>query len=99
MKTKAPRQQKKLASTTLMIRLDHQSKAQLHKAAKLRHLSLSDYVRQVAVPQAKREVQAAKQGLIVLSPEGQVAFWKALHAPVKLTPAQRQLGAIMRGEA
>jgi uncharacterized protein (DUF1778 family) len=98
MKTKSLKQRKTPANTTLMIRLDRQSKAQLHKAAKLRHMSLSDYVRQVAVPQARREVQAAKQGMIVLSREGQIAFWDALHAPVKMTPRLRKLGAMIRGE-
>ena len=33
-----------------------------------------------------------------LTPEQQLAFWKELNKPVKLTAAQRQLGAIMRGE-
>ena len=28
-----------------------------------------------------------------------LAFWNALNEPVKLTPAQRRLGAIMRGES
>ncbi len=36
---------------------------------------------------------------IALTPKGQLAFWKALHAPVKLTAAQRELGKVMRGEA
>ena len=36
---------------------------------------------------------------IKLSPEAQLAFWKALHAPVKLTNKQRRLGKLMRGEA
>jgi hypothetical protein len=26
-------------------------------------------------------------------------FWQALQEPVRLTPAQKRLGAIMRGEA
>lgn len=32
-----------------------------------------------------------------LSPEQQVAFWEALQAPAKLTPAQERLAALMRG--
>lgn len=33
---------------------------------------------------------------IRLSPEDQLAFWKALNEPVQLTEAQKRLGAIMR---
>jgi hypothetical protein len=35
--------------------------------------------------------------VIVLTPEEQIAFWTALHDPVRLTKAQRRLGALMRG--
>ena len=87
-------------STTrsLMVRLDEESKECLSRAAKLRGISLSDYVRAVTVPQARREVQAAQEQTISLTPEEQLAFWKALAEPAKLTEAQRRLGAIMRGE-
>jgi len=72
----------------------------LHKAAKLRQMSLSDYVRDVTVSQARREIADARNDDVIrLSPQGQLAFWKALHAPIKLTPAQRKLGAMIRGEA
>ncbi len=83
---------------TLMVRLDDESKECLSRAAKLRGISLSDYVRVVTVPQARREVQAAREQTISLTSEEQLAFWKALAEPVKLTEAQRRLGAIMRGE-
>jgi hypothetical protein len=36
--------------------------------------------------------------LICLTPEEQLAFWLALQEPVVLTPAQKKLGAMMRGE-
>ena len=36
---------------------------------------------------------------IVLTPDQQLAFWEALNKPVRLTKAQRRLGAIMRGES
>jgi uncharacterized protein (DUF1778 family) len=42
-----------------MVRLDEQSKRCLTEAAGLRHISVSDYVRTVTVPQAKREIDAA----------------------------------------
>lgn len=35
---------------------------------------------------------------ITLTPADQLAFWVALHAPVILTPAQEELGRLMRGE-
>ncbi len=68
------------------------------EAARLRGISLSDYVRTVAVPQARREVRTAREQTIALTPEEQLAFWKALAEPPKLTEAQRRLGALMRGE-
>jgi uncharacterized protein (DUF1778 family) len=81
-----------------MVRLDEESKACLTEAARLRGISLSDYVRAVTVPQARREVSAAREQTLALTPEEQLAFWKALAEPPNLTEAQRRLGSIMRGE-
>jgi uncharacterized protein (DUF1778 family) len=81
-----------------MVRLDDESKECLARAAKLRGISLSDYVRAVTVPQARREVDAARERTLALTPEEQLAFWKALAEPPKLTEAQRRLGSLMRGE-
>ena len=86
-------------TSPLMVRLDRESKAYLAKAAELRRISVSDYVRDVAVRQARTEVVAAREEVIRLSPADQLAFWKALHAPVKLTKSQKHLSAIMRGKA
>ena len=63
----------------LMVRLDDDSKAYLAKAAELRGISLSDYVRMVTVAQAKREVLAAREQIISLTAEEQLAFWNALN--------------------
>jgi uncharacterized protein (DUF1778 family) len=82
-----------------MVRLDEESKAFLTQAAKLRRISVSDYVRTVTVAQARREVEAADQQTITMSPEELRAFWDALNEAPKLTPAQKRLGAIMRGKA
>jgi uncharacterized protein (DUF1778 family) len=82
-----------------MVRLDDESKAYLAKAAELRGISLSDYVRTVTVTQAKREVLAARDQVISLSAEEQLAFWNALNDTPVLTDAQRRLGKMMRGEA
>ncbi len=83
---------------SLMVRLDEESKTYLTDAAKLRGISLSDYVRAVTVSQARREVVAAREQVIAMTPEEQLAFWTALDAPAALTAAQGHLGTIMRGE-
>lgn len=90
---------KRRPSRSLVVRLDDESKALLAQAAELRRISMSDYVREVTIAQARREVRAAQEQIITLSPEAQLAFWTALNQPVRLTEAQKRLGAIMRGEA
>jgi uncharacterized protein (DUF1778 family) len=82
-----------------MVRLDQESKGYLSQAAELRRISVSDYVRLVTVAQARREVLAAREQTIVLSPEEQLAFWKALNELPRLTSSQRRLASMMRGEA
>lgn len=86
-------------ASPLVVRLDEDSKDVLARAAGLRRISVSDYVRQVTVAQARREVSAAREETIALTPEEQLAFWRALNATPTLTEAQRRLGATMRGEA
>jgi len=86
------------ASTSLMVDLDLDSKTCVARAAELRHISVSDYVRSVVVAQARRELLAADQQAIVLTPTEQHTFWHALLEPIALTPAQQALGADMRGE-
>jgi uncharacterized protein (DUF1778 family) len=68
-------------------------------AAKLRGISVSDYVRSVTVSQARREVEAASKNVVVLTASEQLEFWNALHAPARLTPPQKKLGRIMQGRA
>jgi uncharacterized protein (DUF1778 family) len=85
-------------SSTLMVRLDRAGKESIARAAALRHVSISDYVRSVVLAQAQRDVQAAEQQVIPLTAEEQLAFWQALNEPAQLTDAQRELGALMRGE-
>lgn len=86
------------ASASLMVRLDPDSKTFIALAAELRHVSVSDYVRTIVVAQARREIQAAEQQVIALTPDEQQEFWQALQEPVTLTAAQQALGALMRGE-
>lgn len=95
---RTPRTKKPRPASPLMVRLDQDSKSDLAKAAALRGVSVSDYVRLVLVPQARREVSAAGDQTIALTPEEQLAFWNALQAPPRLTVAQRRLGRIMRGD-
>jgi uncharacterized protein (DUF1778 family) len=90
---------RKRKPSPLMVRLDDESKSALVRAAELRRISVSDYVRVVAVSQARKEVRAADDRVIALSPEEQLAFWTALSQPARLTPAQKRLGALMRGES
>jgi uncharacterized protein (DUF1778 family) len=80
-----------------VVRLDEESKSVLTRAAELRRISVSDYVREVTIKQAQREVRDAEEQIITLSPEAQLAFWTALNEPVQLTEAQKQLGKLMRG--
>ncbi len=87
-KSKSPK-----PASPLMVRLDEDSKRFLAEAAQLRQVSVSDYVRTVTVPQARREVRAARERIIALTPDEQLAFWTALNEPAKLTAAQRRLGA------
>jgi uncharacterized protein (DUF1778 family) len=94
----AKRNASKKSASPLMVRLDAQSKRYLAAAAELRRISVSDYVRAVTVPQAQRELRAARENVIRLSPEEQLALWTALNEPPKLTAAQKKLGAIMRGD-
>lgn len=85
------------ATTTLQARLDLESKRAVEEAAKLRQVGLSDYIRLVLVPAAKREVALAKRQVVQMTADEQERFWLALQAPVKPTKAQRELGEIMRG--
>jgi uncharacterized protein (DUF1778 family) len=82
-----------------MVRLDEESKTFLTRAAELRRISVSDYVREVTVAQARKEVLAAREQTIALTPEEQLTFWTALNDPSPPTDRQHRLGAVMRGES
>jgi uncharacterized protein (DUF1778 family) len=95
--SKRPSEPTTAKASPLMVRLDAESKQALTDAAELRRISVSDYVRTVTIPQARREVASARDQTILLTPDEQLAFWQALQAAPKLTPAQKRLGALMRG--
>jgi uncharacterized protein (DUF1778 family) len=86
-----------MKTANLMLRMDQTSKKVLTRAATLRGVTTSDYVRQVVLTQARQELEEARTRTISLSADEQRAFWEALHAPVRLTKAQRQLSRVMRG--
>src|SRR5690349_784888 len=96
-KPRAPKSRPRSKPSPLMVRLEEDSKTVLAQAAQLRRISVSDYVRTVTVAQARREVAAAREQTIALSAEEQLAFWHALEAPPAPTPAQKELGKLMRG--
>jgi len=83
----------------VLVRLDSSSKEFLSKAAKLRRISVSDYVRQITVTQARREVEEAGRDTIALTRDEQMRFWKALNSVPKPTRAQRELSSAMRGKS
>jgi uncharacterized protein (DUF1778 family) len=82
-----------------MVRLDEASKDLISRAADLRRISVSDYVRLIMLAEARSEVAAARERSIRLSRAEQLEFWRALEAPAVLTRAQKRLGALMRGDA
>ena len=95
----SPRPKKPRTTRPLMVRLDEESKSYLAQAAELRRVSVSDYVRTATVSQARREILAAREQTLSMTPEEQLAFWNALNETPKLTEAQRRLGSVMRGRS
>ncbi|MBW3600644.1 MAG: DUF1778 domain-containing protein [Planctomycetes bacterium] len=83
----------------VVIELDREAAACIAAAAKTRGVSVGDYVRDIAVNQARRDIRASEHDVIALTPEQQLELWKALQESPQLTDEQRRLGAIIRGEA
>lgn len=94
----AKRPRAKSETVALSVRLDDKSQAIVARAAELRRVSVSDYVGAIAVAHARQEVEASRRQVISLSPTEQLAFWNALNAPIRITPNQKRLAAVMRGE-
>ena len=86
-------------ASVLQTRLSAEDKRAIQQAAELRRLAVSEYLRQVLVPLAKREVASAEHAIIELAPDEQLALWQALEAPARLTKSQKKLAALMRREA
>ncbi len=68
-------------NSSLMVRLDEESKALLTAAAELRRVSVNDYVRSVVVGQAERELAAAESHTIAMTADEQLKFWNTLANP------------------
>jgi len=86
-----------MKTANVMLRIDQPSKKVLTRAATLRGVSTSDYVRQVVLAQARRDLEEARSGTVSLSAAEQRQFWEALQNPVRLTKSQRALANVMRG--
>jgi len=67
----------------------------LAHAARLRGISLNEYVTQVAIAQARKDIEAAMEHPIVMTPCELSAFWNALNSPVALTEKQKNLARLM----
>lgn len=80
----------------LLVRFDSSGKALIRRAAAVRGLSVSDYVRTRILPLARQDVEEAESGVLRLSREDQIAFWQALQNPPPPTEAQRRLGELIR---
>lgn len=80
----------------LLVRFDRDAKALVQRAASLRGLTVSDYVRSRIVPMARQEVDEASTGVLRLPKDAQIAFWQALQRPPAPTKAQRALGKLIR---
>lgn len=85
------------ATSPLIVPLDIESKTCLAEAAAIRKVSVSDYVRTVALEQARGDVEAARSRTMVMTATEQSAFWNALRQPTKLTALQKKLGRTMQG--
>ena len=92
-----PRQRAGAAkSANLLVRCDRESKRVLERAAHLRGLTLSDYVRSRIVPLARQDVEEAETSVLRLPRDAQVSFWQALQNPPPLSRKQRELGRLVR---
>jgi len=80
----------------LLVRLDQDDKALVQRAAAVRELSLSDYVRSRMVPLARQDIAESDTGVLSLPREDQIVFWQALQHPPAINPAQRELGDLVR---
>jgi len=89
---------RKELSASLQTRMSASDKLAIETAARLRRLSQSEYVRQVLVRAALKEIEGEKHRVIEMTPEEQLEFWEALEYRGKATPARKKLAKLIRGE-
>jgi uncharacterized protein (DUF1778 family) len=80
----------------LLVRFDRVDKVLLQRAAQLRGLTLSDYVRSKILPLARQDIEEAGFGVLRLPKGDQIAFWRALQHPPAPSKAQKALGRLVR---
>ena len=80
----------------VLVRFDKRAKSLVRRAATLRGISVSDYVRSRIVPLAEQDVEEAETGVLRLRKEDQIALWQALRQPARPTKAQTALGRLIR---
>lgn len=90
-RARAPRKQ-----ANLLVRFDSAGKTLVKRAAAVRGLNVSDYVRSRIIVLAQQDVEEAETGVLRLPREDQIAFWQALQNPPPPTEAQLRLGALVR---
>ena len=83
-------------NANLLVRFDRGAKAMVQRAASLRGLNVSDYVRSRILPLAKQDLDEANTGVLRLPREAQIAFWQALQQLPAPTRRQRKLGRLVR---
>lgn len=83
-------------TANVLIRFDAKRKARVRRAAELRGLTVSDYIRTRIDSIVDRDLEEAETGVLRLSREDQIALWRALQNPPPPTKQQRELGALIR---
>jgi uncharacterized protein (DUF1778 family) len=88
----------KRPSQYVRVYLDAKSRQTIAEAAALRGVSISEFVRTVAVSQARRDLSGSHECNITLTADEQLVFWNALNERPTMTRVQRRLGALIRSE-
>lgn len=84
--------------TSLLVEIDDQSWQQLTLAAKVRGVSLSEHIGEILRSVSEEIHLSVTDNVAISNPDDQRIFLEALEENPELTPAQRKLGAMMRGE-
>jgi len=83
---------------TIQVRIQPKNKEIIVKAAKLRGIPVSDYLRSVVLGQARKEITIKDDYALQLTAEEQLSFWQAIDKEPALTHKQKELGKLMRGK-